>query len=414
MDIGLIGFGISNQALYKHFKGLHRITVHNEKEISLPCGVQGAFGSNYLDCSEDLVFRSPSVRPDRIRSCSPVMCEAEYALDKLGGIKICVTGSDGKTTTSSLIFSALQSEGAYLGGNIGNPLINAIGRDYRFIVSELSSFQLMDFSPACDVCVITNITENHLNYHKDMNEYISSKENLLKNAKRIVLNYDDEILRKIGKKYENVRYFSLKERCDAYVEGGYVCLRGKRLFNVDRLKLVGNFNLLNVLAALLAVCDFVNLDKAVDCFCNFCGVENRMELVLEKNGIKFYNSSADTTPSRSVATTSYFDKSRLVVILGGSDKELSYDILKDCLANVKGVVLLGENKDKILMAIDGIDAKIFTANTVEEAVSIGYGLCNRGDTVLLSPASASFDAFRDYKERGQRFKKAVVSLFKHD
>jgi len=410
MNIGFVGFGVSNKAVYEYFKNTHSFTVHNEYKISVPSDVGTVFGKEYFNCNEDIIFRSPSVRPDKIKTQSPVFCEATYALDKLDGVKICITGSDGKTTTSTLIYEILKHKNAYLGGNIGRPLINALGENYDYTVAELSSFQLMDAAPVCDAAIITGITENHLNYHTDMDEYISAKENLLKNAGRIILNYDNEILRNLGKKYGNVCYFSLKSPCDAYIKDRRFYLHGKGLFSIDEIKLMGKFNYLNVLASILATYEYVTEEEMKNAVCGFCGVPNRLELVETVNGVKFYNSSADTTPSRTVSTLSAFEKKRCVIILGGSDKNLSYDILGKELKEIKSVILLGENKHKILASISGYDGRLYIVNNLKEAVTLGFSLCQRGDSLLLSPASASFDMFSSYKERGDKFKSYAWEL----
>lgn len=410
MKIGLIGFGVSNKAVYEHFKGQYDFVVHSQREAYLPNGALGAFGNDYLSCDEDIVFRSPSVRPDKITARGTVLCEATYALSQLTTTKILITGSDGKTTTSSLIYEILKGKNAYLGGNIGKPLISAIGKDYDFTIAELSSFQLLDSSPLCHTAIITNITENHLNWHKDMEEYICAKENLLKNAGHIILNYDDPILREMGKKYNNVRYFSLNTPCDAYIKNGWFILNGKRLFSCDKIKLKGKFNLLNILASMLACCNFVSKTEIENAVCSFSGVEGRLEHIRELNGINFYNSSIDSTPSRTIATLSAFDKERCVVILGGSDKNLSYLELGKALKRIKATILLGESKDKILRSIYPYVKRIFIVNTLKEAVSLGYELCERGDCLILSPASASFDMYSSYKERGEHFKKLVKDL----
>ncbi len=408
--LGLIGFGVSNQAVYNHFKNDFKITVHNRDAISVPSDVSSIFGDGYLNCSEDIIFRSPGVRPDKITTQSPVFCEAIYALSNLKGTKICVTGSDGKTTTSTLIYEILKRKNAFLGGNIGTPLIDAVCGGYDFIVSELSSFQLMDASPFCDTAIITGITENHLDYHTDMAEYISAKEGLLKNASRIILNYDNEISREIGKRYKNAEYFSLEYPCDAYICDGYFCIKNKKLFATDKIKLKGKFNLLNMLAAILATYDYASDTEIENAICSFNGVANRLELVREIDGIKFYNSSVDSTPSRTLATLSAFDKGRCVIILGGSDKNLSYDILGENLRDIKAALVLGESREKIVAALSPYNIKIIAVNNLNEAVRIGFGLCKSGDFLILSPACASFDMFSSYVERGSRFKEIVNNL----
>ena len=410
MDIGLIGFGVSNKALYEHFKGTCQITIHNEKEIPVPSDVNSIFGEGYLICNEDIAFRSPSVRPDKIYASCPVLSEVSYALSKLSGCKICITGSDGKTTTSTLIYEILKSKNAYLGGNIGKPLIKALDGSYDYIVSELSSFQLMDFCPECDVAIITNITENHLNYHSDMAEYINAKEHIIKNAKRVILNYDDRILRKIGRKHSNVSYFSLNTPCDGYMKNQHFYLYGKKLFSVKNIKLRGKFNLMNILASMLATYEYATPTEMENAICNFSGVSHRLEFVREINKIRFYNSSIDSTPSRTIATLSAFDKSKSIVILGGSDKNLSYNILGHELKNIKAVIALGENKHKILASLNDHVKNIYLVNDLDEAILLGYKIANGGDNIILSPASASFDMYSSYKERGEDFKRIVNNL----
>ncbi|MBR2024355.1 MAG: UDP-N-acetylmuramoyl-L-alanine--D-glutamate ligase [Clostridia bacterium] len=378
--------------------------------MAVPSDVSLVYGDGYLQCNEDIIFRSPSVKKRDILTHSPVFCESVYALNKLKCTKICVSGSDGKTTTCSLIYNVLKSKNAFLGGNIGNPIINALDGGYDFTVGELSSFQLLDEDVFCDVAILTNITENHLNYHKDMSEYVGAKENLLKNAKRIILNYDDMTLRNLGKKYKNVEYFSLRSKCDAYVKDGYLCLKGKNLFKVNEIKLKGDFNILNVLATILATYEYATFEEIYQGVCGFYGVSNRLEFVRELNGVSFYNSSIDSTPSRTIASLSAFDIRKCVVILGGSDKNLSYEILGEALKDARYLIVLGENREKIINALSPYTKKIIAVNTLSEGVKTGFNFCKKGDCLILSPASCSFDLYKNYVERGEDFKKAVISL----
>ncbi len=413
--LGLVGFGVSNKAVYEHFKDKYKIFVHNDSSIPLPHSLTGVFGNGYLECSEDLIFRSPGIRPDAIKTHGAVLCEATYALSKLNCKKILVTGSDGKTTTSTLIYNVLSKKySTFLGGNIGTPLLYALGIPLDFLVAELSSFQLIDNAPSCDVAIITSITENHLNWHRGMDEYIDSKKNLLKNAKSMILNYDNEILREIGRSYKNVSYFSLNDishiENSAYIKDDCFYLGGDRLFSVDSIKLRGKFNLLNILASILATCKYMDKDTQKEEICSFGGVENRLEYVKAPRGVSFFNSSIDSTPSRTVATLSAFDKERCILILGGCDKNLSYEILKEGTRGIKAIIVLGENRQKILNALIADSGKIYTVNTLNEAVALAYKLAVRGDSVLLSPASCSFDMYKSYIERGNHFKALVNAL----
>ena len=411
-SVGLVGFGVSSKALFDYFsKGDYNIFVHLEREEKLPKGATCVFGSDYLTCNEDLVFRSPSVRPDRIRSAVTPICESTYALSLLDSGKIGITGSDGKTTTSTLVSLLLQEYGksTFLGGNIGVPIISAINKMYEYYVCELSSFQLMDPSPTLDVAIITSITENHLDYHTDMNEYITAKKSILQNAKRCVLPYDSQLIRSFagGK---NVTFVSLNDishvKSDKiYIKDGYVFKNDTQLLDVSRVLLRGKFNLLNLMLAIGAM-PYIDDEPIQRVAYSFCGVPHRMELVREIDGISFYNSSIDTTPSRTLATLSAFDREKTIIILGGYDKNLSYHCLKEGLENIKCAILLGESKSKIAPYIK---RPIFV-NNLNEAVAYAYKIARDGDTVLLSPACASFDMYSSYIERGEHFKKAVSLL----
>lgn len=412
-SIALVGFGVSNKALYEHFLPLgYKINVHLEKEIPLPHGVNGIFGKDYLKCNEDLVFRSPSVRPDSIITSSRVLCESEYSLPRLTGKKICITGSDGKTTTTSLIGCVLDDFSTLVGGNIGTPLASGLGKGYDFVISELSSFQLMDFEPECDVAIITSITPNHLNWHRDMDEYIGVKTRVLKHARARVLCYDYKDLRSLGALYDNVTYFSLSDLSS--LKGSRVYLRGEeiyynstRVLSKNEILLRGDFNILNVMATIGACAPYVSFNTLVDKIKAFKGVPHRLEFVKMVGDVSFFNSSIDTTPSRTLATLSAFDKSKTVAILGGQDKNLSYECLGEPLKNLRGAVLFGQSKNKIL---PHIKCRACVVNTLREAVLCAYSLAHRGDSVVLSPACTSFDMFDSYKARGEEFCKIVNEI----
>ena len=382
----------------------------------MPKGTTGVFGSGYLDTYEDVVFRSPSVRPDKILGSGQVLTEAEYGLDLCRGFKIGVSGSDGKTTTTTLIYRMLCQGGknGFIGGNIGFPLINysAMLSPCDYLVAELSSFQLIDMTARLDIGVVTNISENHLDWHTDMDEYICAKKKIVENSLTAVLNYDDVIVRSLARQGDI--FFSTEDlshligtKTVVHVVDGYVSYNNERLFPACEICLKGKFNLQNILCAVACTYGIVDKESCRTVAREFCGVEERQELVCQVGGVKFISSAIDSTPTRTKNTLSAFDKSRVVCILGGYDKNLSYDTLYDTLKDVKGVVLCGENSDKIERCIKRSSVKV---NTLDEAVSVAYKIATNGDFVILSPASASFDMFKNYKEKASVFKKAVKSL----
>lgn len=417
-SVALIGYGVSNQSLCRYFmdRGIFP-TVRGKEKCALPEGISSVFGEGYLDVQEDIAFRSPSVRPDAIKG-KRVFTEALFALNKIPAYKIGVTGSDGKTTTSTLIYRMLTAYGknAFLCGNIGKPVIDicCLIKKEDFAVAELSSFQLIDGDVTLDTAVVTNITENHLDWHKNMEEYILAKRNILKNAKNLVLNYDDKIVRGFGR--ENCTYVSLKDRSDivgkkynfVYVKDGHIFYNLQRLFPVDDICLKGQFNILNIMFAIGCVYSIVGLDVCHRVAKEFCGVGCRQELVKTVKGVKFINSSIDSTPNRTVKTLSAYPLDKTVAILGGYDKNLSYEPLRGTLNSVKAVIICGENRDKISACTT--NKRVINVNTLEEAVRLGFSLAKEGDFVILSPASASFDMFKNYKEKADCFIHAVKGL----
>ena len=416
-SISLIGYGVSNRALLRYLceRGFCP-TVRCEKECDVPSFIPTVFGKGYLDTKEDIVFRSPGVRPEKIKGSGKILTELAFSLGKSRAFKIGVSGSDGKTTTVSLIYQMLKQSGknAFIGGNIGKPLIPFAEKLEKtdFLCCEMSSFQLYDFAPTLDVAVITNISPNHLDWHSDMQEYVNAKKNILKNAKRVVLSYDDELVRKLGR--GGVTFFSLcdcthllgKGHSFVHIVNGNVCFGKKELFPVSLIKLKGEFNIKNVLCAVAAVYGIADIECCKRVVSEFCGVENRMENLGKINGVTFISSAIDTTPTRTKATLSAFDVSRSVVIMGGYDKCLSYDILSPQLDRAKGIVLCGENSEKIQNATK--NKKVIRVNTLKEAVSVAFGMAEQGDYVILSPASASFDMFKNYKEKALLFKECVL------
>ncbi|MBQ5565754.1 MAG: UDP-N-acetylmuramoyl-L-alanine--D-glutamate ligase [Clostridia bacterium] len=396
-------------------------------------------GENYLDnLDADIVFRTPGMRYymeelTLLREKGvTVTSEMEVFFDLCPCKIIAVTGSDGKTTTTTVISEMLKAEGknVHLGGNIGKPLlpeIETISED-DYAVVELSSFQLISMRQSPDVAVVTNLAPNHLDVHKDMQEYIDAKKNIVlhQNAfSKAVLNLDNDISNSFSKDVRGVLYkFSRRQQVSngAYMkENGDIvfCENGNETFIMNRsdIKIPGLHNVENYLAAISAVWGDVSVDSIVKTAKNFGGVAHRNEFVRELNGVKYYNDSIASSPTRTaLGTLSLYDE-KIIVILGGYDKHLDYtDLGKLIVKKVKTAIIMGATGPKIEQAILSADEyskenpRIIKVNNMEEAVQAAFESAQSGDIVSMSPASASFDLYKNFEERGEHFKSLVNKL----
>ena len=444
--VAIIGLGVSNIPLIDYLYNLgSEITLFNNKTIEeLDKNVMDriyeyklnfSFGEKYLSKLNgfDIIFRSPSCRPDlpeiqeEVDRGAILTSEIELVLEMCPGTTIGITGSDGKTTTTSLIYEILKEENlkCYLGGNIGIPLFTKISemKPEDYVVLELSSFQLMTMNVSPNVAVITNVTPNHLDIHKSYEEYINSKANIFKYQKEndlLVLNNENEITKNFAK-YANGRltFFSSKTKLDDGVildnDIIKICDGGLRRHIVDtkNIKLRGIHNSENICTAIAATKDLVSVDSQIKAITNFRGVKHRLEFVKEINGAKWYNDSIASSPTRTIAGLNSFSEN-IVLIAGGYDKHLEYTpIAKPIIDNVGSLILLGQTAEKIKNAVEielknsNKDLNIYKVETLEEAVIKAKEICQKGDVVLFSPASASFDMFINFEERGNKFKQIV-------
>lgn len=440
----VVGIGISNRPLidflvklgaevtafdkkYKEQLGNAVVELENK-------GVKLVLGEDYLDKLNgfEVIFKTPSMRID-----SPALLRAKeegtYITSEMEEfIKYCpakifgITGSDGKTTTTSLIYNMLREEGynTWIGGNIGTPLfskIEEIKRDDK-VVLELSSFQLMTITEPIEVSLITNISPNHLDIHKNMEEYIDAKKNIFKYGREedlLVLNKDNEITNSIAiERGGNILQFSIKEKVEngAFYNNGELYIFNKRICNIDEIKLKGMHNVENLLAAFCCVNEDVSIKSMRNVAISFTGVEHRMEFIREINGVKYYNDSIASSPTRTIAGLKAFDK-KVILIAGGYDKKISFEPLaEEGYTYIKSLILLGVTKDKIKKAFEkvmsekGINIPIFIVSTLEEAVDKANTITENGDIVTLSPACASFDMFPNFEVRGNRFKEIINNL----
>ena len=396
-------------------------------------------GEDYLDHldGQDIVLKAPGINPSlpQIVSARESGCEITSEMEIFMALCPCkmiaVTGSDGKTTTTTLIYNILTEEGykCYKGGNIGTPLLDRVGemRSDEIVVLELSSFQLMNMRVSPHVAVITNLSPNHLDYHKDMSEYVDAKAQIFKNqtkADKLIINKDNTITASFeGKQPGSVELFSRKySDTAAYLEDNYLCYKGRRYVHVDDIRIKGWHNVENYLAAIAATADLVAVESVEKVAKNFSGVEHRMEYVRTLDGVDFYNDSIASSPTRTIAGL-VAQNADVVLIAGGKDKNLDYDELGRVIREkVKVLVLIGATSDKIeasvIKAFGGntpsvaISKETTYENAVKSAFVLAKGLKKDDNkvSVILSSASTSFDMFKNFEERGKCYKKLVNEL----
>ena len=447
--VAIIGLGVSNIPLIDYmYQKKARVTVFDDREKeSIPKELMDkielykfeySFGKDSLKklINFDIIFRSPSCLPtkpeleEEAKRGAIVTTEIEMLMKMCPCKIIGVTGSDGKTTTTSLISTILKQAGhhTYLGGNIGTPLFTKLSeiKPEDIVVLELSSFQLMRMKTSPNIGVITNITPNHLNIHKDYQEYIEAKKNIFKYQNEndfVVLNYDNEITRKCAKEANSqVIFFSDREKLEnGFIVDGKIIKEcqdniRKHILDTQEVILKGEHNYQNIATALAATKTLVNLEDAVETIKKFNSVEHRLEFVKEINRVKWYNDSASSSPTRTISGIHAFDE-ELILIAGGYDKNLDYTPLaKPIVDKVKTLLLIGQTSGKIFEAVkqemekQNKDVRIYMCDTLKETVDIANRTAKAGQVVLFSPGSASFDMFKNAYDRGNQFKNLVNKL----
>ena len=447
--VAIIGLGVSNLPLldYMHNVGA-KVTVFDNRIIEdIPkdtmkkitdYAMEFSLGPNNLSKLEgfDIIFRSPSCLPTvpelqkEVERGAILTSEIEMLMKLCPGKVIGVTGSDGKTTTTTLIYEILKANGynCYLGGNIGTPLftkLNEMTPD-DIIVLELSSFQLMGMEISPSISVITNISPNHLNVHSSYEEYIDAKKNIFKyqdNDGIVVLNYDNAITKAAAKEANGkVVFFSSKTKLeDGIILAGDIIKECKdklrrHILSTNTVALRGTHNYENICAAIAATSSLVEVEDAVKAVQEFKGVQHRLEFIREIDGVKWYNDSIGTSPTRTIAGLHSFDE-RIVLIAGGYDKHLDYTpIAKPILEKVDSLILIGDTAPKIFDAVkneaekQGKDIKIYMCDEFKNTVLVAKKVAKPGQIVLFSPASASFDLFKNFEERGNKFKELVNNI----
>lgn len=446
-NIALIGLGRSHLPLISLFSkyGANIIVCDKRSKEELndtlskidTNNVSYSLGENYLDDLEcDIAFRTPGMKYyseelNRLRDKNVEITSEMEMFFKLCNCKIiAVTGSDGKTTTTTIISKFLEDQGynVYLGGNIGKPLLPIIEniKDTDIACVELSSFQLISMNMSPDIAVVTNLQENHLDIHKDMDEYINSKKNIVlyqNENNKAILNRDNDITYSFKNDTKaNIVLFSknekvnngcyLSDNCIYYSDNG----NDTEIININEIKIPGMHNVENFMTAICAVYGLVDIGKIRKVAKDFSGVEHRAEFVREIDGVRYYNDSIASSPTRTILGTLSLYNKKIILICGGYDKHLDYSSLGDYInKKVKVLILMGDTAKKIEEATLNSknyseDLEIYHAKDMNEAVKTAKSHSNSGDIVSLSPASASFDLYKDFEQRGNHFKEIVNSL----
>ncbi len=435
--IAVLGLGVSNQPLARlllsfgcDVTGCDRTPREKVDEAVLELEKMGCdlhLGESYLDGVEaELVFRTPGMHPgnpalEKLRAQgAEVTSEMEVFFEVCPCQILAITGSDGKTTTTTLVSEMLKADGktVWLGGNIGTPLLSKVPQmaESDFAVVELSSFQLMDMRRSPRRAVITNLSPNHLDVHKDMDEYVDAKKNIYAFQDRedlLVLNADNTIT--AGFSGNGTTYFFSRQgkECHVRLENGVIFRGGEPVLETGDILLPGVHNIENYMAAIAVVEGLVSDDAIRSVAKNFGGVEHRIELVRVKDGVRFYNDSIASSPTRTIAGLRSFPE-KVILIAGGYDKHIPYDALgPEICQYVKKLFLCGATAPQIRAAVEdcsGEKPEMVDCGKFEVAVRAAAAAAESGDVVLLSPASASFDEFKNFMVRGECFKKIVKEL----
>lgn len=442
--VAVVGIGVSNIPLINFLLDLGATVTafdkKNKEELGETAtdfdnkGVKLELGEGYLDnlSGFDVVFKTPSMRID-CESLVKVKKEGSYITSEMEefvrytkGKVYAVTGSDGKTTTTTIISKLLEEQGykTWVGGNIGTPLFSQIEKisENDRVVLELSSFQLMTMKEEIDIAICTNLTPNHLDMHKDMEEYIEAKKNIFlyqDSNGLLIVNRENEITHEFKNEAKGIvkEFSSNREILDgAYYKEGILYVEGKEVCRKDDIVIKGMHNVENYLAAFIATKDDVSVETMKKVAETFTGVEHRCELVREIDGVKYYNDSIASSPTRTLAGLKAFDK-KVIVIAGGYDKHIPFEPLAyEGYPYIKELILMGATKEKIKAVFDkleeekGIKTNIKMAKSLEDAVNIAKTSAISGDVITLSPACASFDMYPNFMVRGNEFKDIVNEL----
>ncbi|MBQ8237764.1 MAG: UDP-N-acetylmuramoyl-L-alanine--D-glutamate ligase [Oscillospiraceae bacterium] len=438
--IAVLGLGVSNRPLVRlllefgcDVTGCDKTPREKLDQEVLDLEASGcklSLGDTYLDgIQADLVFRTPGMHPGNpaivalAQKGAEITSEMEVFFEVCPCTRIAVTGSDGKTTTTTLVSEMLKAEGktVWLGGNIGTPLLPLVRemKETDFAVVELSSFQLMDMKRSPHIALITNLAPNHLDVHKDMEEYVEAKKNIYRfqnEADLLVINADNAITAPLAGPGTTKAFSRQGKDVCVRLENGVIYRNGEAVLNKADILLPGEHNVENYMAAITVVEGLVSDETIRHVAKNFGGVEHRIELVRVKDGVRFYNDSIASSPSRTIAGLLSFP-GKVILIAGGYDKHIPYDVLGPVVCDhVKKLFLGGATGPQIRAAVENAPnykpgcPEITDCADFDAAVCAAAAAAADGDVVLMSPASAAFDQFKNFMVRGEHYKKMIREL----
>ncbi len=428
MNVAIAGYGVEGRANYEYyFNQGHTVTIVDERNLSatdLPYGVSALLGEGAFSRLDgfDIVVRTAGLAPSKIKTDGKIWSGTNEFFQRCPAPIIGVTGSKGKGTTCSLITAILRSAGytVHLVGNIGDPAITELEniKPEDIVVYEMSSFQLWDVEKSPHVAVVLYIEPEHLDVHKDLNDYIDAKAHIARYQTEhdiIIYNRENNYARKIADESKAARIPYQHEKA-VHVSEGYFWFGETQLCSTEALLLPGDFNLDNACAAITATWKWVK-DPAIigNGLSSFIGLPHRLRLVREVSGVRYYDDSIATIPGATLAVMKGFADPK-IMILGGSDKGADYKVLAEAIANtnVMHVILIGSEASKIEKALHKAKMKA-TINmgsdvTMADIVAEAHELAEAGNVVILSPACASFGMFKNYVDRGDQFIAAVNAL----
>lgn len=439
MKIAILGYGEQGRSALEYWGPKNDVTICDQNPVQVPGKVTTQTGQGYLDDLErfDLIVRSPSIHPDDI-----VQANSEHVLRKVTTVteeffRVCpapvigVTGTKGKGTTSTLITKILEAAGkkVHLGGNIGTPPLDMLKTNIQpadYVVLELANFQLIDLHFSPDIAVCLMVAPEHLDWHKSMQEYVQSKQQLFRYQTSDALavfnrlsDFSTEVASvspalKISYEVPAVNQ-PAEDKNGAYVDGDTIYYDDQAICKISDVKLLGHHNLENVCAAIAAVWNIVdgNVDAITKAIREFTGLPHRLELVRTLSGVAYYDDSFGTTPETAIVAIQAIAQPK-VLVLGGSDKKADYTQLATIVktSNVRKVVLIGLTgpaiKDALVKA--GYNDVVDGGENMQQIVATAQTQAKEGDAVLLSTACASFDMFKNYNDRGDQFKSAVQAF----